>query len=359
MTISWGTAPAFVGRTLADFGRDIGGRVEARLRTQLATDRARYAAVAPGSEAVVDALSTAVLSGGKRLRPSLAYLSFLGAGGSPADPRIVDVGAALELLHAGCLVHDDIMDDSPTRRGLLTTHARYQQEHQKSGYTGEARRFGEGVGMIVGDMAFFYAIGLLRTTTPETQAVFFELAVDAGVGQYLDLLAAACPADLAPDPMTIARYKTGRYTVEGPLRLGAALAGRLVELGEALTAYGQPVGLAYQLRDDLLGAFGDPSVTGKPVGDDLRQGKRTLLLGYAKQQASGSLELLEKVDAGALTEAEVPAVQRLLEDLGAREYVESTCQALAVDAVNAIEAADIDLSVKEYFKHFAAYVAGA
>ncbi|GAB2735631.1 polyprenyl synthetase family protein [Amycolatopsis magusensis] len=348
-----------LGTGITEAGRDIAQRVDDRLREVLTRDRERYSQVAPQSRDVVDALLTAVLGGGKRLRPTLAHLAFTGAGGSAGDERIIEVGAALELLHAGCLVHDDVMDDSPVRRGLPTTHAAFGQRHALSGYTGEERRYGEGVATIVGDLAFFYAIGLLRGAGPDAQQVFFEMAVDAGIGQYLDLLAAAGPAEAAPDPLVIARYKTGRYTVEGPLRLGAALCGRLADLDPVFTAFGRPAGLAYQLRDDLIGAFGDPASTGKPVGDDLRQGKRTLLLAVAGRRVTdpAARDLLRRAGDGGLAEHEVPLVQHLLVDVGARADVEHTCQALAEDAVAALATADLRTGAKDTLTDFATRVA--
>ncbi|MBN6040599.1 polyprenyl synthetase family protein [Amycolatopsis sp. 195334CR] len=349
-----------LGPGLAEAGRAIAGRVDDRLREVLTRDRERYTELVPQAADVVDALLTAVLGGGKRLRPALAHLAFTGAGGDPADHRVVDVGAALELLHAGCLVHDDVMDDSPVRRGLPTTHAVFGRRHAVAGYSGEGRRFGEGVATIVGDLAFFHAIGLLRGAGAAAQQVFFEMAVDAGIGQYLDLLAAAGPADTAPDPLVIARYKTGRYTVEGPLRLGAALCGRLGELDAVFTAFGRPAGLAYQLRDDLIGAFGDPAVTGKPVGDDLRQGKRTLLLAVARRRVSDPVagELLRRAADGGLSDGEVTLVQELLIEAGARAEVERTCAALAADAVAALDPADLDDQAKRLLTEFAARVSG-
>ncbi|UJW29411.1 polyprenyl synthetase family protein [Saccharothrix sp. AJ9571] len=344
---------------ITEQGREVAQRVDDRLREVLTRDRERYSQVTPHARDVMEALLIAVLGGGKRLRPALAHLAFTGAGGAPGDERIIDVGAALELLHAGCLVHDDVMDDSPVRRGLPTTHAAFERRHALAAYAGERRRFGEGVATIVGDLAFFYAIGLLRGAGPDAQQVFFEMAVDAGIGQYLDLLAAAGPAETAPDPLVIARYKTGRYTVEGPLRLGAALCGRLAELDPVFTAFGRPAGLAYQLRDDLIGAFGDPAATGKPVGDDLRQGKRTLLLAVARRRVSepAARDLLRRAGDGGLTEAEVPLVQELLIDAGAREQVERTCAALAEDAVGALATADIGDRAKAALTGFATQVA--
>lgn len=337
---------------------NFGRRVEERLRDLLGQSRRHYARVAPPSQDVIDALAAATLSPGKRVRPTLVLLAFVGAGGSPTNPLVVDTGAALELLHTGCLIHDDIMDAARMRRNQPTTHARFEMAHRAAGYAGEPHRFGESVATLVGDMAFFYAMRLLVPTGEEVQRVFFEVAADVGIGQYLDLLGAAQRNPSKVNPAVIARYKTGRYTVEGPLHLGAALAGRLTELGPALTGYGQPLGLAYQLKDDLLGAFGDPVVTGKPTGDDLRQGKCTLLLAFARQHRdrAAAPELLDKADRGELTEAELVNLQRLLVDLGARDYVMDTCAELGERAVAAIEDAAIDGGAKTALQEFVSYV---
>lgn len=357
-SVSWETAGGFPTTGVADIA-DFGTCVENRLRELLRRDRDRFAAAAPQSADIVDALSAAVLNGGKRLRPTLVLLGFLGAGGVAGDPRVVDVAAALELLHAGCLVHDDVMDDSPTRRHLPTTHTRFEAVHRAGGYAGETRRFAEGVATLVGDLAFFYCGGLLADSGTEVQRVFSAVAVDVGVGQYLDLLGTVGSRAVRPDPALIAHYKTGRYTVEGPLHLGAALAGRLTELAEVLSGYGRPLGMAYQLRDDLLGAFGDPEETGKPVGDDLRQGKSTLLLTYLRDRAPDSAaRLLSKVERGELSDTDVPVLQRLLVELGARDYVEQTCCSLAAQAVEAIEHADLRSDVKATLTSFAGYVVG-
>ncbi|HEX2312896.1 MAG TPA: polyprenyl synthetase family protein [Thermomonospora sp.] len=351
------TTLAGVGETV----RHVGERVEERLRVVLGDDHDRYAPLATAAPDVVEATRTAALSGGKRLRPALAFLGFVGAGGAADDPRVIDLGVALELLHTACLVHDDVMDDSPTRRGLPTTHVRFEDAHRRSGYAGEPRRFGEGVAVAVGDFAFFSSMGLLVGAPAAAQREFFQMAKDVCVGQYLDLLAAAAPADGAPDPEVIAGYKTARYTVEGPLRLGAALAGRLADLGDALTGYGRPVGLAYQLRDDLIGALGDPAVTGKPAGDDLRQGKRTLLLTLARRHLPpddpAARALLDRVDTGRLREAEVPAVRRLLRDLAIHDHVAGACAALAAEAVEAIAKADLGPAVRRHLIQFAGHVA--
>ncbi|MFB4310303.1 polyprenyl synthetase family protein [Actinomadura sp. GTD37] len=315
-----GVRPAAVAADVRETVRRFGDRVGARVDAVLLDDRDRDASLGPFAPDVADAVRTAASGGGKRLRPALVLLGFAGAGGPAADPRVVDLGAALELLHTAFLVHDDVMDDSPTRRGGPAAHARFADAHRLSGYSGERRRFAEGAAVTAGDYAFFCAAGLLADAGADARREFHAMAKDVCVGQYLDLVAAARPVDDGPDPADIARCKTARYTVEGPLRLGAALAGRIEEFGGALGAYGRSAGLAFQFRDDLIGALGDPAATGKPVGDDLRQGKRTMLLAYARERlAAGDASrrgLLDRIGDGRLREDEVPAAQRLLLDLG-------------------------------------------
>src|SRR3954470_13475381 len=264
-----------------------------------------------------------VLAGGKRLRPAFCHWGFVGAGGHADDPLVVDAGAALELLHTFALVHDDIMDDSRTRRGMETVHAAFEDRHAASGWGGEARRFGEGVAILVGDLAFVYADILLADAPRAAVQVFGERRLEVNIGQYLDLLGTA-RRDATPElAERICQYKSGKYTIERPLHLGAALAGRLDELEGWYTRYGMPLGEAFQLRDDLLGVFGDSSVTGKPVGDDLREGKPTALFALARQRARGAdAALLEsRFGAADLGSDDVAAIQRVLTETGARHDI--------------------------------------
>lgn len=344
----------------ADTARAVGAQVETRLRARLGADRDRYDRAGRDGTEVHDALLSAVLAGGKRMRPTLAVLAFAAAGGRDDDPRVLDLAAALELLHTGLLVHDDVMDDSPTRRGLPTTHTVQEERHRLLGWRGEPRRYAEGVAGIVGDIAFFTVLALLRDAGPVVLDAFSAMAVDTAVGQYLDLLASARPEN-PPDPLVIARYKTGGYSVEGPLRLGLALAGGATTLGPLVADYGRSVGLAYQLRDDVLGAFGDPGEAGKPVGDDLVQGKQTLLLDEARRRvparAGAGRALLDAVAAGTLTPGQVPALQRLLADVGALDHVEGVCTDLVARAVTAIENAPVPAVIKENLRQIALHFA--
>jgi geranylgeranyl diphosphate synthase type I len=337
----------------------IAERVERRLDVLVTAESARWSALEPELAAPFASLRTLVLSGGKRLRPAFCYWGWIGAGGEPDDGRIIDAGAAFELLHAFALFHDDVMDGSATRRGTRTTHLVFADRHADNAWRGEARRFGEGVAILVGDLAFVYADDLLRGASPEAWALWNELRVELNVGQYLDIVGTARGERDRRAAERISRYKSGKYTVERPLHVGAALAapGRR-DLLDQLSAYGLPLGDAFQLRDDVLGAFGDEACTGKPVGDDLREGKPTPLLAAATARATTVQRvLLERVGRPDLSEDEVAALQAVLVDTGALADLEATIESLATQAVDALDAADITDEARKELTQLAHYVA--
>ena len=312
--------------------------VEARLAEVLAAEVERWRSVDPDLVAPLQALAELVLVGGKRLRPAFCHWAFVGAGGKPDDASTVDAGAAFELLHAFALMHDDVMDGSPTRRGTRTIHVEFADRHERDGWRGEARRFGEGVAILVGDLAAVYADRLMLDAPAAARRVWHELEIELEVGQYLDVLGTARGGTDLATARRIARYKSGKYTIERPLHLGAALAGRLNELAGPLSAFGDPLGEAFQLRDDILGTFGDSARTGKPVGDDLREGKPTPLLAIATDRSTGAdADLLARVGSLDLGDDEVVALQQLLVSTGAVEQIERSIHDLTDQAVAAIE----------------------
>jgi len=323
-------------------------RVGARVREVLTAERQRWRALDPALDAPLAALEAFVTSGGKRLRPLFCTWGYVAAGGRADDPRVIDAGAAFELLHAFALVHDDVMDGSGTRRRQPTVHTSFERDHAGAAWNGESRRFGEGVAILVGDLAQVYAERLMVGAPPEAIDVWHELQVEINVGQYLDVIGTAqggVPLDAA---RRIARYKSGKYTIERPLHVGAALAGRLEELRAPLSAYGDPLGEAFQLRDDLLGAFGDPAVTGKPVGDDLREGKPTPLLAVGRLRATGDdRALLALVGSITLDDDQVLGAQDALVRCGAVDAIETVIGDLHAAAVAAAVAGPFASHVAE------------
>lgn len=337
----------------------IAHRVEGRVSSLLDRELERWAAVDPDLAQPVCALRDLILAGGKRLRPAFCHWAYVGAGGGPDDQAVIDAGAALELLHTFALVHDDIMDGSATRRGTDTIHVQFEAGHALDGWRGEGRRFGEGVAILVGDLSFVYADHLLAGAPPAAHDVFTELRLEVNVGQYLDLLGTARGQVNEGTARRISRFKSGKYTVERPLHLGAALAGRLDDLAGPLSAYGLPVGDAFQLRDDLLGVFGDDVATGKPVGEDLREGKPTLLYAMAAERASGAdARVLARYGSADLDEDGVMALQDVLLATGAVEAVENAIDRLVAEAVDALDDTVLAGAASEALVELAYYVAG-
>jgi geranylgeranyl diphosphate synthase, type I len=333
-------------------------RVEARLESLLAAEIGRWTALSPDLEDPLAALRRLVLAGGKRLRPAFCHWAFVGAGGDPDDPVVVDAGAAFEMLQAFALVHDDVMDGSPTRRGARTAHLRFEDRHRSDAWRGEARRFGEGVAILIGDLAHVYADRLLRDAPRPAIDVWDELRIELNVGQYLDVLGTARADTDRAGARRIARYKSGKYTIERPLHLGAALAGRTGDLQAPLSAYGDPLGEAFQLRDDVLGAFGDTALTGKPVGEDLREGKPTTLLALAAERADApQRSVLDQAGRPQLDEESVGAVQQVLVDTGALAAVEAAIETLTADAVAALETVQLTAEARDALAELAHFVA--
>ena len=336
----------------------ISARVADRLTALFDEEVPRWAALDPLLAAPLQSLRTFVLDGGKRLRPAFCHWGFVAAGGDPAEPAIDDAGAAFELLQAFALVHDDVMDGSAVRRGARTTHLDYGDRHRDASWRGEERRFGEGVAILLGDLSHVYADRLLPRLHPDVQLVWDELRTELNIGQYLDLVGTATGAVDHAAARRIARYKSGKYTIERPLHIGAAMTGRLAELGGPLSAYGDPLGEAFQLRDDLLGAFGDEALTGKPVGDDLREGKPTPLLALATASADADQALvLSLVGEPDLDHGQVAAIQHVFRETGAVAEVEASIEALTDEALTALERAPFDDAAKPELEALARFVA--
>ncbi|NUR30179.1 MAG: polyprenyl synthetase family protein, partial [Catenulispora sp.] len=291
---------------------DLRHRVDAALSAFLDRQGAALIAMSPELAPLPTALRE-FLEGGKLMRPGFCYWGWRGVAartedgadgaGSGAgqswdqelDDAAVRAAAALELLQASALIHDDYMDDSDTRRGMPAIHRRFAAAHREAAWEGSAARFGAAAAILLGDVCLtwcdemFAGCGLPAERIAATRPYFDLMRTEVMAGQYLDVLAQAHgldePERAAHRAQTVIRFKSAKYTIERPLHVGAMLAGGTPDVIAAYSAYGLPLGEAFQLRDDVLGVFGDPAATGKPAGDDLREGKQTLLVALAAAHA--------------------------------------------------------------------------
>ncbi len=297
---------------------------------------------------LTDAL-TDLIAGGKRLRPAFCYWGFRGAGGLDGE-QIVTAAAALELFQACALIHDDVMDGSDTRRGLPAVHRRFASLHRSESWVGDPEAFGMGAAVLLGDLCLAWSDEMLSTSGLPAEAlltghrVFDEMRTELMGGQYLDLLEQARGGGSVERALRVARYKSAKYTIEKPLHLGAVLAGAGPDVLAGYSGYGLPLGEAFQLRDDVLGVFGDPSVTGKPAGDDLREGKRTVLVAMALETATPAQAGVVRKHLGDphLSADGVAQLRAVLEGTGALTRVEQLIEQLLQSSLQALEQAPID-----------------
>ena len=286
---------------------------------------------------LIDGVGQLVTQGGKRLRPALVYYTYRACGG-PSDEEALPVALATELLHTYLLIHDDIMDHAEVRRGQPAAHVRFQRAHQAYGFRGDAQDFGRSVAILLGDLAHTWSVELFTGASledgraRELTRCFSAMSEEVIGGQYLELLVAqrrgrpapgAGDADREEELLRVLRLKSGRYTAERPIQLGALLAGASPSVLAGLSRYGTAVGEAFQLQDDLLGMFGDAGTVGKPVGEDLKEGKFTFLIHHALSAATPEqrAEIEKALGNPGLTDDEVARVRRILEETGARARV--------------------------------------
>ncbi|MCX5372765.1 polyprenyl synthetase family protein [Streptomyces sp. NBC_00103] len=309
--------------------------VEDALRRFFADRRDEAAAIGPACAEAVAELENYVLRGGKRVRPTFAWLGWLGAGGDPdgtTAQAVVRTGAALELFHASALIHDDVVDASLTRRGAPAAHVQFAERHRERCWNGDAQLFGTGTAILIGDLAqgwaddLIHGCGLPAPAQARVAPVWSALRTEVLCGQLLDVSAEAAGAEDLDTPLRINQYKTASYTVERPLHIGAAIAGADDALVTAYRSFGRDIGVAFQLRDDLLGVFGAAEETGKPSGDDLVQGKRTVLfaaaLHYADTQDPDAAKFLRTRIGTPLTHDELTAMRTVITDVGAVDHIE-------------------------------------
>lgn len=298
-------------------------------------------------------------SGGKRLRALLSYWGWRGAGGAVLDDVPVRAGVALELFQSAALIHDDIIDRSDTRRGAPSVHERFSALHAEAGWDLDAARFGHAAAILTGDMCLsfseeaFTAVGSAAAAGTRARRIFNTMRAEVMAGQYLDILEEVAgpsrPRTTAVSrAKNVIRYKSAKYSTEHPLGIGGALAGADDGLLAAYSAFSLPLGEAFQLRDDVLGVFGDPRTTGKPAGDDLREGKRTVLIALALEAADGAAaaELERGLGHPDLTPDDVDRLRGIISTTGALDSTERLIDDLSSRAFAALDRLEVEPEVR-------------
>jgi len=303
------------------------------------------------------------VAGGKMFRASFCWWGHRAVAPPVDEAAVVRACASLELLHASALVHDDYMDASDSRRGRPATHRTFEREHGAAGWRGDPQQYGAAGAILLGDLLLAWSDELLRrcglplpVVAPALE-VFDLCRTEVIAGQFLDVSAQARGHADVDTAMTVLRYKSAKYSIERPLHLGAALAGASAATLAELTSFGLPLGEAFQLRDDLLGVYGDPAATGKPAGDDLVEGKRTVLVALALDAApAADAALLDRSLGTALSPADVQRLRDVIDGSGARAQVEAVIDQLTDVALAALDRASIDETAREVLRGLASAV---
>ncbi|QEO13199.1 polyprenyl synthetase family protein [Agromyces intestinalis] len=347
--------------------------VQTRIEEFLADRGSILVDISPDLGAPLD-FSRRFLSGGKRFRARFCHAGWRAAAG-PADldpAPVVAAAAALELFHAAALVHDDLIDNSDTRRGAPSAHRLFERLHADSGWNGDAAEYGRAAAILLGDLILGWSDELLdealsllddRTAARLARAEFMRMRTEVAAGQYLDILeerAWSTRGEHAQRELAerVVVYKSAKYSIVAPLRIGAAIGGSAPIVADALADFGLPLGVAFQLRDDLLGVYGDPALTGKPAGDDLREGKRTLLVAIARERlGAGQRRILDELLGDpALTAGQVATLQQTIARCGAVDEVETIISAQLERAYAALDDAPVDDAAKAELRALGASV---
>jgi geranylgeranyl diphosphate synthase type I len=314
------------------------------------------------------------LSGGKRFRAQFCYWGARTVTEQQGETlhATVSCASALEVFHAAALVHDDIIDNSDTRRGAPSAHRLFEGIHRAGGWAGNGPEYGRASGILLGDLLLGWSDELLdegldaladRASARRARSLFNAMRTEVTAGQYLDILDERAwvvqpEAELFGRALRVITYKSAKYSVQAPLVIGAALSGGDDAQLDALRSFGLPLGIAYQLRDDLLGVFGDSEVTGKPSGDDIREGKRTVLVALARQALDDPAR--RQLDAGLgdprLGGEQVTALQELIRSSGAVDRVEGMIADYVAAALSAIADAPLRADAREELRSLAVTV---
>lgn len=343
--------PPFVG--------ELAQAVESQLARVIDAEQSQWVDEHPDLAVVFEEIRGLALGGGKRIRPAFCLLGALASNGSQSA-EVVRAGAALELLHAMALFHDDVIDGSLSRRGRETTHVRQTRLHRDNSWAGNASRFGDGVAILVGDLAYVLADQLMEPMSARVRAVWSQMRIEVNIGQYLDVVGSARRDFTAVTAARVALLKTAKYTVERPLHIGSLIADPSVgqRTLDVLSGFGVSLGTAFQMRDDVLGVFGEPNVTGKPAGDDLRESKPTALVAAALAGATPAQRaVLGRIGSPDLDTGSIDAMRQVIVDTGALAETEARINQLVEEAVGGLGAIALRDDVKTNFVELAHAIA--
>lgn len=333
---------------------DVRRRIDDALALALAERSEHLASLAgdlqPVGQALVD-----FCSGGKRMRPLFAYCGWRAADGQEADElAVIRAVAGLELIQAAALVHDDILDESDSRRGKPSVHRAFENQHRAASYAGDPAKHGIAAAILIGDLALIWADAVVQAAGLDDAALLRVrreldlMRIEVMAGQYLDVLEQARPA--APEraeesALRVAELKSASYTVARPMLIGAAIANAGEQVRRSYASFGHHVGIAFQLRDDLLGVYGDPALTGKPAGDDLREGKRTVLVARAVANLGDRAEeLTGRLGRADLGTDEIERLRSIIDNTGAVHEIEQLIDRHAEEARRSLTGADLEPS---------------
>lgn len=349
---------------LRDFQTGLGRE----LHSWLARKQEELTAEVAEAAELTSKLDQYVLRGGKRLRPALLFYAYRACGGTSRE-AVMPAALAVELLHTYLLIHDDIMDRAPTRRGEPTAHLVFRDEHRARRWHGDADHHGESAAILLGDLAHCYAEELFSAATlgneelPARRAsrlrgCFATMCQEVITGQYLEFTAGQRPDLTEEDLLQVLRMKSGRYSVERPIQLGALLAGAAEPVFQTLSDFGLLVGEAFQLHDDLLGMFGDIGAVGKPVGGDLVEGKYTLLVHYAltKATAEDAVRLRAALGDAELEPAEIERATDIIRRSGAEQRVVEMVESRHAEAARILDGLPLEEEGKRFLAGLVGYL---
>ena len=362
-----------------NYSENVLAQVQTNLDDFCVKQRSDFESISSDLIPVVD-YTQSLLQGGKRFRALFCYWAWRASLSessyhqseqevNDSEQAIAGIAASLEMFHAAALVHDDLLDQSDTRRGAPAIHKRFESLHKEKQWAGAPERFGVAGSVLVGDLMLgwsseIFGNALLHSPNREIESAcrdeFSLMRVEVMAGQYLDVLEENA-ATTRPVKEGVGRaekvilYKTAKYSIEAPLRIGAAFAGADQSTLNVFTQFGIPLGIAFQLRDDILGVFGDPSVTGKPAGDDLREGKRTVLVALTRealteQSPSMANSFEELLTSRELDAQQIAFMQKLIQESGALEKTERMITELADRSLDSLESSNLEETAKSALK---------